>query len=55
MNCLFVNIPKECTGCLESKKIQCLLNHLGQKVSDDGKVHLQNLLTKECSESRRIQ
>ncbi len=51
--CIFVNKPESCSICLESGKLQCLLNHTHLKVSKAGKSNLREILKDECTTPRR--
>lgn len=46
-DCIFVMQPPECSACLDSQKLQCLLNHRSHKVSVKGKHQLRELLRTE--------
>lgn len=54
MTCIFVDQPKECSLCMESRKIHCLLNHTHLKVSTTGAKELHQLLEAEISTTRRV-
>jgi len=53
MSCIFVTQPPSCSQCLDSKKLQCLLNNLDRKVSAEGKKELLALLMEEAGADRR--
>lgn len=44
MDCLFVSQPKECNICLETGKLQCLLNKRHLIVRPEAKSELVKLL-----------
>lgn len=49
MNCIFVDQPKECSLCLDSRKLQCLLNKQHLKVKSGAKKELIMLLRANMS------
>jgi len=54
--CIFVSRPRECRdrgACLQSYKINCLLNHQHLAVTEEGKIEMVELMKKEVSSSRR--
>jgi hypothetical protein len=51
--CIFVMQPPECSACLDSLKLQCLLNHTSHKVSVKGKQQLRKLLRIEIGDKGR--
>lgn len=53
VDCIFVNKPEECSVCLESKKLQCLVNKHHLKISNAGATELRRLLEEEINTPRR--
>lgn len=51
--CIFVSRPEECSSCLQSQKLQCLIDHRHLKVSRAGKKEMAEILKQECSNPNR--
>ena len=54
MSCIFLVKPVYCSGCLESMKLQCLINHTHTIVSEEGKKDLSGILEAEMKHARRV-
>ena len=52
--CIFVSKPPECEYCLDSLKLQCLLNHRKHVVAEKGKVQLLRLIIAEVADPERM-
>ena len=53
MACIFVDKPKSCAVCLQSRKLSCLNDHLHMVVSENGEKELNQLLQQEIHHPRR--
>jgi len=51
--CIFVSKPEECGECLNSKKLQCLINHPHLVVSEHGQIELLFILYDNCHSPNR--
>lgn len=47
-NCIFID-PVDCTVCLGSHKLQCLLDHQHMMLTEQGKVDLRQELEKQMA------
>ncbi len=52
-DCIFVDRPKECSTCIQSKMLQCLLNKEHLKVKKEAIPLLQSLLAQNINSSNR--
>lgn len=52
-DCIFVCKPPECINCMDSLKIQCLMNHPSHAVSGEQKADLRKLLDGEMNNKNR--
>ena len=41
MACIFIGKPPDCSVCLDSMKLNCLLNHRHLLLTEDGKVQIR--------------
>lgn len=48
MSCIFVKPPKHCSLCLDTRKLQCLLDHEDLDVTEEGRLALLKIIDQEC-------
>ena len=53
MACIFVDQPKECETCLDSRKLQCLINKRHLKVHPEAEAELVKLLMANINNPNR--
>ena len=53
MPCIFVITPSSCSICLDSRKLQCLIDHPYTTVSEEGKKELRQLLEDNMNSPER--
>ncbi len=51
--CIFVSKPKECAVCLDSRKLQCLLNKRHLRLRDTAREELIALLLQDIASQDR--
>ena len=54
MTCIFRLKPYECSVCLESRKLQCILDHPNYIVSEQGVLDLKEQLEVTVKSKNRI-
>ena len=53
MTCIF-EVPIECQACLNSGKLQCLLNKPYKKLAESAKPELRRLLKESMESEKRV-
>lgn len=51
--CIFMDRPKECSMCMDFKKLQCLLNKRHLILTEKGKEEIVELARKEANSKER--
>jgi hypothetical protein len=54
MACIYENKPESCTMCMQSVKLQCLLNKPRHKLTKTGRMEIISLAYREMRDERRI-
>lgn len=53
MACIFIDQPPSCLICMDSRKLQCLLDHQHLQITLSGKAELAQLLKANCDSQER--